>query len=131
MSESEYPEHEKLSKIANQSQTIGEFLDWAQMQGARLMHWWEADVDEICTGDLFRACVGGKIGYFDEGETPRQTDRDCRACGGTGIVTHHRAEYRERWPQFTDALAEFFEIDQAKIEQEKRAMLDKLSATHG
>ena len=31
-----YPEHEKLSKIKDQSQTIGEFLDWLDTEGLYL-----------------------------------------------------------------------------------------------
>lgn len=31
-SNKEYPEHEKLSKIQNQSQSIGEFLEWLKTE---------------------------------------------------------------------------------------------------
>lgn len=29
----EYPEHEKMKKIADKSQTIGEFLEWINQEG--------------------------------------------------------------------------------------------------
>lgn len=32
----EYPEHEKLSKIRNESQSIGEFLEWLSTKGVIL-----------------------------------------------------------------------------------------------
>lgn len=66
---SDYPEHDKLSAISDQSQVIGEFTDWAM----------------------------GK-GYIEK-------------------------------PSFKptqDILAEFFGIDQEKLEEEKRAMLASL-----
>lgn len=33
---SKYPEHDKLTKVKDQSQTIGEFLDWLSTQGIHL-----------------------------------------------------------------------------------------------
>ena len=42
---------------------------------------------------------------------------------GTRLYTH-------TVPMVTKLLAEFFEIDQAKIEDEKRAMLDEIRAAH-
>lgn len=38
-----YPEHEKLAKVRDRSQTIGEFLDWAGEQGWHLCEWVPAD----------------------------------------------------------------------------------------
>ena len=32
----EYPEHEKLSKIKNESQAIGEFVEWLEGKGIEL-----------------------------------------------------------------------------------------------
>lgn len=42
---------------------------------------------------------------------------------GTRLYTH-------TVPHLTKLLAEFFQIDQAKLEEEKRAMLDELRAAH-
>lgn len=33
---SQYPEHDKLSEVKDQTQAIGEFLDWAAEQGIQL-----------------------------------------------------------------------------------------------
>lgn len=34
-----YPEHEKMSKIQDESQAQGEFLEWLQSKGFVLMYW--------------------------------------------------------------------------------------------
>ncbi len=34
---SDYPEHDKLTAVAAETQTVGKFLDWAQDRGYRLM----------------------------------------------------------------------------------------------
>lgn len=38
-----YPEHEKMKPIAEQSQAIGEFLDWMSGKGFHLLKWHEFD----------------------------------------------------------------------------------------
>jgi hypothetical protein len=35
----DYPEHEKMLKIRNQSQAIGEFLEWLENEGIVLAEW--------------------------------------------------------------------------------------------
>lgn len=42
----EYPEHEKLAKISDESQKIGEFLVWCEEQGWHLAEWDESRVYE-------------------------------------------------------------------------------------
>ncbi len=80
--EDRFPEHAKLTAISDQSQAIGEFVDWLQeAHGAFLCH------------------------YEDDGQFPRALQMPIRKL-----------------------LAEFFEIDQDKIEDEKRAMLDTIRA---
>lgn len=79
---SEYPEHEKLKAIADKSQAIGDFLEWAtQTHGL-----WLAE-----------PVPNSLHGYF----------------APTGKRT-------------VGLLAEFFDIDEDKIEAEKRAMLAAL-----
>lgn len=76
---SEYPEHDKLNAVKDQSQAIGEFLDWLRDEkGIMLARFGEG-------GDLY--------------PYPRSTQ---------------------------DMLAEFFDIDLAEIEKEKRDMLEKI-----
>jgi hypothetical protein len=65
----QYPEHEKLKEIRDQSQKCGEFLEWLEEQG-----------------------------YVE--------------------ITARKS--------LTSILAEFFEIDEEKLEREKRRMLDRI-----
>jgi len=36
---SDYPEHDKLSAVAEQTQAIGEFMEWLEGKGAFLAHY--------------------------------------------------------------------------------------------
>ena len=73
-----YPEHEKLAKIKDQSQAIGEFLEWL------------GDKKDIILGQF----------YYEEFSPAH-----------TSMLT---------------LLAEFFDINQDILEQEKRAMIEDL-----
>jgi len=79
----EYPEHEKLKKISDKSQAIGEFVDWLRYEKNIQLAQWRNGTDMMPARALIR-----------------------------------------------DLLAEFFDIDQDKIEEEKRAMLDEIRASH-
>ena len=80
---SDYPEHQKLAKISDKSQAIGEFLEWL--------------------GREYVICTWGSVDdAFD------------------------REGYRPARKSIEELLAEFFEIDRAVIETEKRAMLAAL-----
>lgn len=81
-----YPEHEKLHKIKDQSQTIGQFLEWTGEKGWHLAE------------------------YVEEYE---ELDWDM-------LMPIRRS--------ITDLLAEYFGIDQNRLEAEKRQMLDEIRA---
>jgi hypothetical protein len=78
--QSQYPEHDKLKAVQEESQCIGEFLDTC---GYTLAKW---------------------------SKEP------------------HLVDYAELVPvgNIPDILAEYFDIDQNKLEEEKRAMLEKM-----
>jgi hypothetical protein len=50
---SEYPEHEKLAKVSDESNAIGDFIMWLESKGTHLMQWndsaedWLPDQDSI------------------------------------------------------------------------------------
>ena len=74
-----YPEHEKLAKIQDKTQIVGEFLDWlVNEKGMVLADWQE------------------------------------------GLIEDRLAPVN---PSIQDLIAEFFQIDQNKLEAEKRQML--------
>ena len=77
---SEYPEHEKLSKVKDKSQVIGEFLEW--LQGPK--------------------CY--TIAFYPENSNSLFTVRT----------------------NTEKLIAEFFEVDLKKLEEEKIAMLNEL-----
>jgi hypothetical protein len=115
-------EHDKLNAVADKSQVIGEFLDWLS---------WEKGItlatqhkhDEHCT------CSDEWHGYRDS--RPLATT-GCPACGGSPWHPGKLCGYTDGQLQpayrfsIEDWLAEFFEIDLEKIEQEKRAMIEAL-----
>lgn len=83
MSTDTYPEHEKLAKISDESQSIGEFLVWLGSQEMTVGQWVSAP------------------NYREDQLVPTTKT-------------------------ISDLLATYFEIDQAKIEAEKRQMLESL-----
>ncbi len=92
-----YPEHERLRAVALKSQTVGEFLDWLSHQKG-ISFTVQHEHTDACSepGDRYNRC-----GYRDGDYAP------------SGATTR-------------SLLAEFFEIDERKIEEEKRAMLAEL-----
>lgn len=76
-----YPEHEKLKKVSDKSQAIGEFIDWLGQEKDYLIAEWETRREDAMV--------------------PVQA-------------------------RITALLAEFFDIDEHKIEVEKRSMLEEL-----
>lgn len=97
------PTLEAMSEIHPQSQAIGEFLEWLSTEKS------------IVLAEVHRhgpQCEGWdhEEGRFDPGSRPRCDFQD-------GDM--HFASY-----SIEKLLAEFFEIDLNKAEQEKRALLD-------
>lgn len=110
-----YEEHIKLAKIAPLSQAIGEFLEWLGGEGVQLMRWTETVDVEPCDGTFLSACRG----------------EVCDACGGANVVEVKREAWTPYGVSVNNMLASFFEIDQKKIEEEKRHMLEHLRKQNG
>ena len=104
---SDYPEHDKLSAISDRSQAIGDFLEWLRSEkGAFLAHEFKWEDDSPTLGEIL-------------GIEPENTrDRRVRIKSATMPFSYRVGLL----------LAEFFEIDQEKIDQEKRAMLEECRA---
>ena len=94
------PELDKLHKVAPQSQKIGEFLDWlSDTKGLRVCKLHEHD--DTCYGDNSRY-------------------PECQMENDTYYPAHHSTE---------KLLAEFFNIDMNKVEDERRKILEQLRAS--
>lgn len=116
---SEYPEHEKLKLISDKSQSIGDFLAWCGEQGIALQEF--IDKEKCLYVDERGECVDGTFFPVD----PDEEARDCKKCRGSGVVKL-APQYVSPRESTVALLARFFQIDQDRIETEKRAMLDKL-----
>lgn len=91
----DYPEHDKLAAVADDSHTIGEFLEWLSGEGITLCTWRD------------RATI----------------DQDMLQAGVVFIEADHH--YPVGW-SLEETLARYFDIDQNKLEAEKRALLADL-----
>lgn len=122
---SDYPEHDKLSKIKDRSQAIGEFLEWLSGQGVNLMRWQTFTEPKDC---------GCAMNLRHRGEQLSLTSNTwvtCEKCGGSGYSDEVRE--MEAWGHAnvgttSQLLAAYFEIDQARLDTEKQAMLDSIQA---
>jgi hypothetical protein len=134
---SNYPEHEKLREIASSSQVIGEFLDWL---GSRPENFEAKNPHNHGPIHLsqYRLIThhytgpGRKSIYDVDSKEPNYHDED-----------NWEELPKDEWERsdavddarvrIEDLLAEFFGIDQKKLEAEKDAMLEeqrKLNAKH-
>lgn len=125
---SDYPEHDKLSEISELSQSIGEFIEWLPT-----VDMFVCDTKRVkeclhsiggLTSPRRIECRNGRL-YNEAHDEDRG---ECDQCNGTGMVKR----IDPFWVPFAGGiellLANFFGIDLAKIEQEKRAMLDSMLA---
>lgn len=98
---SEYPEHDKLKAVRDQSHACGAFVEWLREEkGIALASRHEHD-----------ASCEGEDGY--------------RICGV------QKGELLTSTAPLQRLLGEFFEIDEERLEQEKRKMLDEMRAAQG
>lgn len=105
---SDYPEHEKLSAVKDESQAIGEFLDWLKggFEGSP-----GYEICEHHDGDYSEAAL------IADALSGRETEKEFDPSG-----------FRPIGATIPQLLARYFNIDQEKIESEKREMLAKLRA---
>jgi hypothetical protein len=155
---SDYPEHDKQAKVVEQTQAIGEFLDWLAGQGVHLMKWREDLTDTRPTGGRCRArpgvnveiaCrptrqsdIGDALDYYSTHclhwhDAERGADRDDDQpgiCCWCGKGKHYEITGLQAWVgESRDTLrllADWAEIDLSKIETEKRRMLASLRAAN-
>lgn len=113
-----YPEHEKLKAIKGKSQAIGGFLDWLRDGGL---------------SDDHGAVMLAYYPYITERPVYKGSFPDME-------VVDYEPIPREEWERSSELhslsypldslLAQFFEIDLNKLEEEKRAMLEECRKVH-
>ena len=105
VSKPKYPEHVKLGRVRDKSQACHDFIEWLRKR-KYVIGKYHVHTD---------AC-------WPEGEdhgTPGAHAENRRTCGmSTGVL------YPET-PNIQKLLAEFFDIDEGKLEVEKRAILEE------
>lgn len=121
---SDYPECEKMRAVSDESQKIGEFLDWLGTADMTIAVWTRLAPCEWRSWNGHRGCVDGRIIDFEDDDL----DLDqCENCAGEGVVECN--PFLERLNIGPEALlARYFEIDMVKVDAERAAMLDELRA---
>lgn len=100
---SNYPEHDKLEKISDKSQEIGNFLSW------------------LAEGE-----------YQSQGKSRNREDLGSiqLGCYRSRFDGERENSMSPSMVPVTDLLAAYFEIDLEKIEAEKRGMLDECAKAY-
>lgn len=104
-----YPECEKLSQTSKESNKLGAFIDWLNERGIYL-----AEYPRTCSHYGGKCNLGHKLDIFDCGPGCEDYDEDTE---GQLQPTNHTVER---------LLADYFEVDLAKVEEERRAILEDL-----
>ena len=92
------PELDKLMKVTEFSQPLGEFMTWLRDQGVHLRRWMEDDEQVVMRYRSRQDDPGGQGFWADD---PRSTEQ---------------------------LLADYFQIDLVKAEAERRALLEYMRA---
>jgi hypothetical protein len=155
---SDYPECDKMLAVQEQTQVIGEFLEWLNGQGVQLMVWREdltdarptdpecpskatADDPPACKAPHPEGSIYGEDGvvywrqhclHWQEPEreaTGNAQQGHCCRCQRGRVYEVHGIKAWEPDPRSVNRLlADWTGIGLGKIEAEKRAMLESLRA---
>jgi hypothetical protein len=121
----EYPECERLAAAHDTRQAVHEFLEWLGTQKVHLMVYKnERDTryEEKCDGSFTEGCKDGKrINTLG-----RLTDKDCSRCRGKGMVQRSEPGWYPIDKTRENVVMEFLGIDPAKLEAERKAMIEAL-----
>lgn len=127
----EYPEHEKMKKArARGSEEIGLFLEWVRSGESPyvIAQWeqWRACESEswnVKDGAPTWRCVDGHI---MKGPDFTEVIDECTVCDGKGRFKPQHPDLLLSTKSILDILSEYFDIDQDRIEDEKRMMLNEI-----
>lgn len=114
MQEPTVPEHDKLHKAKEElgTEAIGAFLEWLQHDGIQLARFWDHETNCESSED-------DQYPFRHEGENGRCYKHKKSSCGyeGDGTMTPVHEPINK-------LLARYAGIDLAKLEEEKRALLE-------
>ena len=109
---SDYPEHKKLEAIQEQSQAIGEFLEWISDNGD-----WRLGKPH----HHIETCKNPDYSYHNfRYELGDPSTWEMYLCG------YASSQFESNHRNVDKLLAEFYQIDLNALEKEKRAMLDEI-----
>jgi len=146
--EENYPESERLRKVSEKSQIIGEFIDWLHNEKDIHFHRIHEHTDGCYTPHdhtHWSECrrmqpMSGELHHFGMESTFEHRTEKCvvgsdhldLVCGYPRDPTSspHGLELVNYFP-IEKLLAAFFDIDLDKVEQERRAMLKSLAEQSG
>lgn len=127
-----HPECDKMIAVHEDSQKLGEFIEWlgSDEGGGLFIAEWDRQVEcgwhtpFYSRGQRkFRECVDGVIVDSD-----REPQGQCDMCSGTGFVDRIEPRGMPHHESIERLLARYFNIDLAEVERERRAILDGLRA---
>lgn len=108
----DYPEHDKLSAIKDESHAIGLFIDHGLPKMGLAIY-----------EKIVRPCECGWCDHREGDRSKWHTEAD-RATQVDGVV--QITEWHPTYRTIDRILAEYFEIDRDRLDDEKRAMLDAM-----
>src|SRR6266516_6765252 len=115
-----YPEHEKLKAVKDASQAIGEFIEWLGENGYHICERQDTDgpVEKVIN-----------VPRSDSKRSDRLGESFCRLLEA---VADNACIYWPTTKRLPNALlAEYFGINERKLDDEKRAMLDEFRVASG
>lgn len=128
---SQYPEHDKLRPLQEQSQTCGEFLAWLNETKGWFLATFDEEQEECRNcGHPDRHTLTSGGGAWGRCTYENDEGKECGCTSGDFGCSDRMYQ-----PSYTidRLLAEFFGIDAKELEAEKQRMLDEMreAATYG
>lgn len=119
----EYPQHNKLEAVREQSQAIGEFLEWLDSEGVSLHVWGKLQREQQCMD---------RTPMWHREQAEKDAEWVHFSCG---TRDGYYLTWIEDWKPFEprglrERLAEFFGIDYEALHREKEEMLREVRAAN-
>lgn len=133
---SAHPECDRMVAVADESHALGDFLDWLNENGIILAEWERKKECDYADGPSMARfgdiggqkwrCEKGRVTGHPDSNKPGVDSGLCRKCDGTGLIDRNEPRLTPRGESYNELLARYFDIDLAKVEAERRQMLEAL-----